>query len=72
MGSLDTIPASRTGYYDVNLSPDGQASLTSFVQHPDVPFYLFVAGTMLFEGGDPVPSGALTVKVHSRATASIN
>ncbi|MBU1238921.1 hypothetical protein KKF84_00075 [Myxococcota bacterium] len=72
VGTLDTIQAGKTGYYDVNLAPAGQDTLTSFVQHPDVPFYLFVSGTSSFGAGDSVPAGALTVRVHSRATASIN
>ncbi len=72
LGTLDEIPAGTTDIMDINLSPNGQQTLTEFVSRPDVPFYLFVAGSTTFSGGDPIPTGRLDVRVHSAATASIN
>jgi hypothetical protein len=71
IGDLNTINAGDTGLYDINLASEGKQILTEYVSHPDIPFYFFVAGSVIFQGGDPVPSGALTLKVHSMANAQI-
>ncbi len=71
IGDLDTINAGDTGLYDINLAPEGKQILTEYVSHPDIPFYFFVAGSIIFQGGDPVPSGTLNLKVHSMAKAQI-
>ncbi len=72
IGSLPSIPASTGGIFDINLTTGGEAALTRYCQRPDVPFYFFIHGTTIFGAGDPVPRGAITVRVHSMATASIN
>jgi hypothetical protein len=72
IGSLPSIPASTGGIFDINLTTGGEAALTRYCQRPDVPFYFFIHGTTIFGAGDPVPRGAITVRIHSMATASIN
>jgi len=71
IGSLESIPAGATGIYNINLTQDGEAVLTRYCQKPDVPFYFFIYGSTVFGAGDQVPAGAITVKIHSMATASI-
>jgi hypothetical protein len=72
IGTLDSITAGTTGIHDIVLTNSGEGVLTEYVSHPDVPFYLFVSGSITFEAGDSIPQGALTTKIHSEATASIN
>lgn len=72
VGTLPSIPAQGIGVYDLVLSEGGQEALTRYCQRPDVPFYFFIYGSAVFSAGDPVPAGALTVRIHSMATASIN
>ena len=71
IGTLEAIPAGATGIYDINLTSGGEAALTRYCQRPDVPFYFFIYGSTVFGAGDPVPQGAITVRIHSMATASI-
>ncbi len=71
IGNLEAIPAGATGIYDINLTQDGEAVLTRYCQKPDVPFYFFIYGSTVFGAGDTVPAGAITVRIHSMATASI-
>jgi len=71
IGSLQAIPAGATGIYDIDLTQNGEALLTAYCQRPDVPFYFFIYGATVFGAGDAVPAGALTVRIHSMATASI-
>ncbi|MBN2724766.1 MAG: hypothetical protein JXR95_11905 [Deltaproteobacteria bacterium] len=71
IGTLDSIPASTMGVYDINLTTEGENILTEYCQDPSVPFYFFIGGQVVFLAGDPVPAGELTVRVHSMATARI-
>ncbi len=71
IGTLPSIPVHGVGVYDLALTAGGQEALTRYCQRPDVPFYFFVYGAVQFSAGDPVPAGAITVRIHSMATASI-
>jgi hypothetical protein len=57
--------------YDIQLSQNGENNLTRYVQQPDVPFYFYIAGQIQFNPGDDIPQGAIKIKVHSAAKASI-
>ena len=72
IGELPVIPAGNSGIYDINMTATGEKVLTEYVQEPDVPFYFFVNGSLTFKAGDVVPQGAIKLKVHSMATASVN
>ncbi len=72
VGTLESVPAAATGVFDMQLSTQGEAALTRYCQKPDVPFYFYIHGSTIFSAGDAVPAGAMTLKIHSMATASIN
>lgn len=71
IGTLASIPAGATGVYDIILTSNGENILTEYCQAPSIPFYFFIGGQTAFMAGDPVPTGELTTKVHSMATARI-
>jgi hypothetical protein len=53
---------------DVPLTAAGQTALSGFVQNFRTPFALIVETTLVAKGGDPVPSGTLTVTVRPTVT----
>ncbi len=73
VGVIDPIPAATSGQtVDVVLDPDGDAALTEYCRTPEVPFKLFVHAQMTFRAGDPIPQGALTLRIDSAAVVGLN
>ncbi|MFH2011022.1 MAG: hypothetical protein ABI333_30765 [bacterium] len=73
IGSVPVISASTSGHsVDVNLYEGGEAALTGYCRNPADPFQLFVYAEMTFHAGEPIPQGALTLKVDAAAIVSLN
>lgn len=72
VGTVPTISAGLSGEsVDVETTPAGKAALTDYCRTPEVPFNLFVYAEIALSGGDPVPSGVLTIEVDAQATVGL-
>jgi len=73
VGVVDSIAASTSGHtVDVDLDPGGDAALTEYCRTPSVTFKFFVYAEMTFRAGDPIPQGALTLRIDSAAIVGLN
>jgi hypothetical protein len=73
VGVVPPIAAATSGHsVDVELDPNGNAALTEYCRTPQVTFKFFVYAEMTFRAGDPIPEGALTLRVDAAAVVSLN
>lgn len=73
VGVVDSIAASTSGHtVEVELHPDGDAALSEYCRTPSVTFKFFVYAEMTFRAGDPIPQGALTLRIDAAAIVGLN
>lgn len=73
VGVVGSIAASTSGHkVDVQLDPNGDAALTEHCRTPAVTFKFFVYAEMTFRAGDPIPQGALTLRIDAAAIVGLN
>lgn len=72
IGSLPSVPAGFTGKKDVILTEPGREALNEYLREPNIPFKLFVAGTVSVAPGQNLPNiedGQFRVVVSGTALA---
>lgn len=73
VGVVDPIAASTSGHtVMVELDPGGNAALAEYCRSPAVTFKFFVYAEMTFGAGDPIPEGALTLRIDAAAVVGLN
>jgi len=73
VGVVDSIAAATSGHtVEVVLDPTGDAALTEYCRTPSVTFKFFVYSEMTFRAGDPIPEGALTLRIDAAAVVGLN
>jgi hypothetical protein len=72
IGTIPSVaPGERISEGEVMLTADGARVLSGYMKNYSTPFNLIVGTNLVFEAGDPLPTGRMVATVHVQASAGL-